>query len=108
MALTAADLKARWPEFADVEDAIVTQEIASATARVDDRIFGAATDFAIGLRACHQISRSQFGQQARREGGETSVYDEEFARLARELAGGPHLAGTPPTISDVESWWWWR
>jgi hypothetical protein len=110
VATTAATLKARFPEFAPVADAVCTANIAAATLRTSARVFTASDVFdeAVLLRAAHQLASSPGGQAARLEGvalaapssvaadlGRTT-YGASLLALLRERAGGPHMLGCGP------------
>jgi hypothetical protein len=108
--VTAATLKARFPEFAPVADAVCTANIAAATLRTSALVFttDAAFDEAVLLRAAHLLSISPGGQAARLEGvalaspssvaadlGRTT-YGATLLAFMRERAGGAHMLGCGP------------
>lgn len=101
MAYTASAFKARWVEFAPIADSIVTAAIAEATAECNATIFGGTYDHAVGLLACHKLAMGPGGQTARQEGDKkaSTVYLEEWQRLARARAGGPWVTGYTPGMS---------
>jgi hypothetical protein len=110
VSVTAASLKARFPEFAPVADAVVTANVTSATLRTSSAVFTAEAIFdeAVLLRAAHQLASSPGGMAARLEGvalaspssvaadlGRTT-YGASLLALLRERAGGPHQIGCGP------------
>lgn len=96
MAWTATTFKARWTEFAPTEDARVVAVLTAAARRCAPSVFGADTDEAVGLYAAHLLATSPHGMQARQEGDDTTTYYAEWARLARQRAGGPWSVGQGP------------
>lgn len=98
MAWTATTFKARWAEFAPQSDTLVDAVLAEAAAEVDERVYGASYDHAVGLLAAHKLAVSPFGQTARQEGADKSstTYGDEFDRLTRKRAGGPWVTGYTP------------
>lgn len=96
MAVTTASFLVRFPEFAAVDPAVIARVLADSASEVNDAVFGTLTDKAIELRAAHALAISPYGQNARLEGDTTNTtYGAEFERLARSLASGPWLIGTP-------------
>ncbi len=96
-AYTPTTFKARWTEFTPVADALVTSALAEATRECDARVFGTRIDDAIGLLAAHKLAISPQGQAARlvaKDGSTT--YGTEWARIARQRAGGPWAVGQTP------------
>ena len=115
---TAADLKARYPAFADVLDATVELWIAEAE---DETITWPAdvraravmayaahklNEYGLGAGATPQgvnsfksgtFSATLSDAQASRTGFAASVYGREYQMLQRRYFGGPRLAWTPPT-----------
>ena len=103
MAWTASTFKSRWSEFAPTPDSLVDAVLAEAFEEVDERVYGAKADHAVGLLAAHKLSVSPQGQQARldpKEAGSaphgTTMYGLEFDALARSVGGGPWAFGMTP------------
>ena len=65
MGWTASTFKARWAEFAPCSDSLVDAALAEALEEVDERVYGAKADAAVGLLAAHKLSISPQGQQSR-------------------------------------------
>lgn len=97
MTWTASTFKARWEEFSPQTDALVLAALAEATAELDERVFDASFDHAVGLLAAHKLAVSPFGQMARlvAEDGSTT-YEKELAKLSRKKAGGVWAVGLKP------------
>lgn len=94
MAHTATTFKARWSEFAPIDDATVTAALAEATESCNATDFAERFDEAVGLLAAHKLAISPMGQQARLESKEgDTTYRQEWARLSRMCCGGPWAVG---------------
>ena len=98
MAWTASTFKVRFAAFAPKSDALVEAVLAEAAAEVDERVYGASYDHAVGLLAAHKLAVDPYGQTARQEGADKSstTYGDEFDRLTRKRAGGPWVTGYTP------------
>lgn len=117
---TAAELKSKYPAFADVADATVVLWIAEG----DTETVAWADDIrprAVMLYAAHRMSEGGQGRgaiaqgvvsfksgtfsttladgAATRTGFDATVYGREYLALARRYFGGPRLAWTPPACS---------
>lgn len=110
MTVTAAIVKARFPEFAPVADAVVNLVIAEATLLTSSTVFTVAADFDVAVlyRAAHLLALSPGGQAARLEGvalaapssvaadlGRTT-YGASLLQHIRVRAGGAHMLGCGP------------
>ena len=78
-------------------------ELAEALEEVDERVYGAKADAAVGLLAAHKLSISPQGQQSRldpkaqQDGPHgTTTYGCEFDGLAKIVGGGPWAMGMLP------------
>ena len=103
MGWTASTFKARWAEFAPCSDSLVDAALAEALEEVDERVYGAKADAAVGLLAAHKLSISPQGQQSRldpkaqQDGPHgTTTYGCEFDGLAKIVGGGPWAMGMLP------------
>ena len=99
MAETAATFKARRPEFAPIDDAVVSAALAEATRRTDARVFGDRFDDAVSLRAADLLATGAFGLPARTDPKAATgptMYALQLATLIRERAGGAWAAGIGP------------
>lgn len=89
MAVSAAQLKARFPEFAKTEDSHVTEAIADAAARTDVNVWGDRYDVAVRQLAAHLLAISPWGQQAKLSAKDgSSTYLVEYERMVQEVAHG--------------------
>lgn len=110
MTVTAAIVKARFPEFAPTADAVVNLVIAEATGLTSSAVFTTSADFDVAVlyRAAHLLALSPGGQTARLEGvalaapssvaadlGRTT-YGASLLQHIRVRAGGPHMLGCGP------------
>jgi hypothetical protein len=94
VAWTPTTFKARWSEFAPIDDALVQSALDEAAREVDERYFGARTDDAVGLRAAHRVAISPMGQQARLESDKgATTYGALYDEMARSVGGGAHAIG---------------
>jgi hypothetical protein len=94
VAWTPADFKARWTEFAFLDDDLVQAALDEAVRECDARVYRDRYDDAVGLLACHNLAISPAGQQARLESDKgTTTYWGRFAEIRKQKAGGPRLAG---------------
>ena len=98
MTMTAASLKAKWPEFDAASDALVTAKIAHATLTLESSVFGDddTYDYAVGLKACHLLAMSPDGRPMRldpqgasgRYGLGVTIYGQELDELIRSITVG--------------------
>ena len=65
MTVTAASLKAAWPEFDDAADVLVTAKIARAYDSLDETTWGDLYDDAVTLKACHLLALTPDGRAMR-------------------------------------------
>lgn len=78
--------RARYPEFANVDDALVTSHLADAEEHVDTSLWGDRYDAGHGLYAAHLLSISPMGQGARLAADKgASTYLAEFTRQAEQV-----------------------
>jgi hypothetical protein len=89
MAVYAAELRTRYPEFNNAPDALVQQCIDDATLMVDAAVFGAKTDIAIKALAAHYIAINPLGEMARldKQGKETT-YWLQYQGIRKSVAAG--------------------
>ena len=87
MAADAAALKARFPEFGDVDNNVIEQHIADATLRVGAGVWGAKRDLGIIYLAAHTMTTSPGGRTAKKEKTET-LYERLFKELRLEVTSG--------------------
>lgn len=86
MAVTAASLKARHPEFASQSDATVESYIAQAEAGHDATVWGDLYDSGVDFKACDLMARQPFGRKLRLDKKETeTTYEKEWNRLRNQV-----------------------
>ena len=96
MTVTAATLKAEWPEFEDASDALVTAKISQAEGSLDESTLGDLYDNAVTLKACHLLALTPDGRAMRLDpegkaghyGLGVSVYGQELDELIRSATVG--------------------
>ena len=89
MAVTAAQIIAEFPEFADVPTADIDFKLADAVGRINATIWGALTDQGVKYLTCHLLAVSPLGEQAKleTEDGQT-VYFQTYKRLMASVSSG--------------------
>ena len=91
MAVTVAQIKAEFPEFARTDPAILTAKINDAMALIQPSTFGDDYDQAIKYLACHLLTLSPSGEFARLKqrdpDGATSTYERTYKTIQRKVAG---------------------
>jgi hypothetical protein len=65
MAVTAAQIQAEFPEFADTDSALIAAKIADAADELDELAWGPLYDQAVKYRACDLLALNPRGEQAR-------------------------------------------
>jgi len=65
MTVTAASLKAAWPEFDSAADALVTSKITQAYLSLSEATWGDLYDDAVTLKACHLLALTPDGRAMR-------------------------------------------
>ena len=102
MTVTAASLKAAWPEFDAAADALVTSKIAQAERSLAESVFGDTYDDAVTLKACHLLAMMPDGRPMRLDpegksghwGLGLTVYGQELDDMIRaSTVGLARLAG---------------
>ena len=105
MAVTAAQFKTRFEEFATASDDLVDACLTDAAGQMNADVWGDLYDQGVALRAAHILALSPFGMglqlAVRRvpERNDTSdvgstVYEEQWLRLRRSVVVGALCAGT--------------
>lgn len=64
MAVTASDMKARFPEFLALEDSFIDLKLAEAAIFLDATVWGSRYDTALGYQAAHLLAITPFGRDA--------------------------------------------
>ncbi len=91
MAVTSAQIKAEFKEFANTADSLIDAKIADATGLLDEGAFGMKYDQAVKYMACHLIALSPGGEFARikyphlEADGATTMYERRYAELKRSV-----------------------
>ena len=96
MSVTAASLKAGYPEFNDATDALVNAKIANALLETDSDVWGTNYDHGVTLLACHYLALSPDGRAMRLDpdgkaghyGLGQSIYGQMYERLKVAVACG--------------------
>jgi len=98
MAVTAASLKAAWPEFDAAADALVTSKISQAERSLSESAFADSDtyDDAVTLKACHLLALTPDGRAMRldpegkagRYGLGVTIYGQELDQLIRASTVG--------------------
>ncbi|HVJ26385.1 MAG TPA: DUF4054 domain-containing protein [Vicinamibacterales bacterium] len=84
--MTLSEFRARFPEFRTASDTLVESVLAEATARLDERIFGALTDAAVGYLAAHLLATSPFGESQRLEDDKSeSTYHKSYLAIRQQV-----------------------
>ena len=107
MAVTAASLKAAWPEFSTATDVLVEAKIAQAERRIDEATFGATYDDAVTMLACHLLALTPTGRAMRLDpegraghyGLGVTFYGQEFEQLRIDA-----VCGIARTAGEGEEW----
>lgn len=84
MAVTLTSLRARFPEFTDAPDALLTACIAQAENEVNETVWGDNYDEGVLLLACSKATLSTQAHELQAEEGGESSYMIEFKRLSRK------------------------
>jgi len=97
VAVTAAELKVRFPEFADAGDALINAKLADAQAFLDEGAFG-VTDLyerAVYYKAAHLLAISPFGAQLQliSDDGRTTYGDFYQNNLLPLIRRRMHISG---------------
>lgn len=89
MAVTADQLKAAHPEFANVDDDLVNSAIQDAALLCPDTVWGDFADQGTRYRACRLLALSPMGRDVRlvNKDGST-VYDEQIELLVKIVSPG--------------------
>lgn len=89
MPLDATTFKARFPEFSEVTDALVTTKLDQASRSMDAVVWGELFDDGQGQKAAHLLALSPEGATAglRMGGGanQRTVYQDEYESLERRV-----------------------
>ena len=98
MAVTATDIKTRFPEFINAGDTLIDAKIAEAEAMTNATEWGSAYDVALGYQVAHLLSLTPFGIDNRlsRDSAET-VY-------SRFLDGFKKQRANPRTALAFDPW----
>lgn len=88
MAVTAAQIKAEFPEFADTADADIDAKIADAVSCVNVDAWGDQTDFGVKYMAAHLLAISPLAECAKLDTDGNTVYLTIFERKKRTVASG--------------------
>ena len=89
MTWTVPAFKGEFPEFAETGDPIVAAALVRAEQRVDPSVWGEKADQGVAYLAAHLLAIAPYGQNARLAAATgTTLYNEEFRRLQREVAAG--------------------
>jgi hypothetical protein len=87
--MTAAEFRARYPEFTSASDALVLAALAEAEAAVTESVWGALYTEGLGLRAAMVLASSPQGRQIRIKGGDrATIYERRFRELTSVVACG--------------------
>jgi hypothetical protein len=93
MAVTAAQIKSEFTEFANTDSGLISGKIADALAVLNEQAFGTRYDVAVKYLACHLVALSPGGEFARLKpdevgaDGARTLYEREYMRVLRTLAG---------------------
>lgn len=91
MAVTAAQIKAEFPEFVRTDPALLTAKINDAIALLHQSTLGDDYDQGVKYMACHLLTLSPSGEFARLKtpdkDGATSTYERSFKTILRKVAG---------------------
>lgn len=94
MAVTAAQIKAEFTEFANTNSDLITAKITDAVAMLNEPAFGTRYDIAVKYMACHLVALTPGGEFARLkpeevdDDGARTLYEREYMRVLRSI-GGP-------------------
>lgn len=89
MAVTAAQIQAEFPEFAETPDAVIDAKIADAQARISTATWGSLNDQGVKYLACHLIAMMPQGEQSKlMVEKEVTEYLLEYRRLLASVASG--------------------
>jgi hypothetical protein len=92
VAVTVAQLKAEFPEFAHTDPVLIAAKLRDAQGSVNESAFGGHHDTAVLYYTAHLISLSPSGEFARlvaseQSDGASSTYERHYRRIVRGLAG---------------------
>lgn len=85
MAVTLTSLRARYPEFTDAPDALLTACITQAGNELSETSWGDNYDEGVLLLACIKAESSNHAHEMQAEEGGESSYMKEFKRLERRV-----------------------
>ena len=88
MAVTAANIIAEFPEFADVPVTDIDFKIADAVGRINTTIWGTLTDQGVKYLACHLIATGPLGEQAKLDTDGGTTYLKTYKRLMVSVTSG--------------------
>ena len=83
MAVTLTSLRARYPEFDDAPDALLTACITQAENEVNETVWGDNYDEGVLLLACEKAVTSSHAHEMQSEGEGESLYMREYKRIQR-------------------------
>jgi hypothetical protein len=87
--MTFDDFRSGYPEFQKTNPNIVQKALDQAATRTDSSIFKDKTDEAHALLACHILSTSPYGRDARLPNDKkTSVYGDQRIALEKTFCAG--------------------
>ncbi len=92
MAVTAAQIKAEFPEFVNTDAGLITAKIGDATAMLSEAALGDRYDHTVKYLACHLVALAPGGEFARLKpekepDGARTLYEREYFRVLRSLSG---------------------
>lgn len=83
--MTPEDFRVRFPEFRTAPDGLVTRVLGEATRSIDDSVYGAQTDDAIGYLAADLLVTSPFGKNQRLEDDKSeSTYRKSYLAIRKQ------------------------
>jgi hypothetical protein len=92
--VTADQIKAEFPEFANTDSALIDYRIEDAMRLVDASAFGDMTDQAVKYLACHMVALMPHGEPARlvesqEASGASTTYERQYLLLKRSAVFAP-------------------
>lgn len=76
----------RYPQFKSAGSPLIQASLTEAALFVEPAIYGAKTDYAIGLFAAQQLARSPWGQTQRLSDDESkTIYDDAIDELKKTI-----------------------
>lgn len=88
MAVTLADFKAQFPEFAQAGDTVISAELANALQLTPASVWGTLQDQGVRLRTAVALANRPPGRGMQFKPEQVTVYDARLRDLESVVAGG--------------------